>query len=160
MLAQGSHRSRRAQLRHLARRVAVPALSRVRRPYVDIRMRFEALSPCPNGGPTTQRPLFSTGSRRACSSASAILWDAPTPVRPSRRTSSPSLGDTIGSSSIRPHRLGTGAVDQPGVGKPELQPAVTMEMARSPKFPGNPCDHSPCSSDPGVTRHADGSKCR
>jgi hypothetical protein len=29
------------------------------------------------------------------------------------------------------------AVDQPGVGKPELQPAVTMETARSPKFPGN-----------------------
>ena len=53
-----------------------------------------------------------------------------------------------------------GAVDQPGVGKPGLQPAVTMETARSPKFPGNPFDHSPCSSDPGVTRHADGSKCR
>jgi hypothetical protein len=25
-------------------------------------------------------------------------------------------------------------VDQPGVGKPGLQPAVTMETARSPKF--------------------------
>ena len=47
----------------------------------------------------------------------------------------PSLGDTIGSSSIRPHRLGTEAVDHPGVGKPGLQPAVTMETARSPKFP-------------------------
>jgi len=35
-----------------------------------------------------------------------------------------------------------------------------METARSPKFPGNPHDHSPCSSDPGVTRHAGGSKCR
>jgi hypothetical protein len=52
------------------------------------------------------------------------------------------------------------AGDQPGVGKPELLPAVTMEVARSPKFPGNPFDHSPCSSDPGVTRHADGSRCR
>ena len=52
------------------------------------------------------------------------------------------------------------AVDQPGVGKPGLQPAVTMETARSPKFPRNPYDHSPCSSDPGVTRHANGSKCR
>jgi hypothetical protein len=27
------------------------------------------------------------------------------------------------------------AVDQPGVGKPELRPAVTMETTRSPKFP-------------------------
>src|SRR5262249_31352839 len=71
-----------------------------------------------------------------------------------------SLGDTIGSSSVRPHRLRTRAEDQPGVGQPGLQPAVTMEAARSPKFPGNPFDHSPCSSDPGVTRHADGSKCR
>jgi len=52
------------------------------------------------------------------------------------------------------------AVDQPGVGKPELRPAGTMETARSPKFPRNPYDHSPCSSDPGVTRHAGGSKCR
>ena len=40
------------------------------------------------------------------------------------------------------------AVDQPGVGKPVLQPAVTMETAGSPKFPGNPIDHSPCSPTP------------
>jgi hypothetical protein len=44
------------------------------------------------------------------------------------------------------------AADQPGVGKPDLPPAMTMETTRSPKFPGNPDDHSPCSSDPGVTR--------
>ena len=47
------------------------------------------------------------------------------------------------------------AADQPGVGKPGLRPAVTMETARSPKFPGNPRDHSPCSSDPGETRQAE-----
>ena len=29
-----------------------------------------------------------------------------------------------------------------------LRPAVTMETARSPKFPGNPHDHSPCSPTP------------
>ena len=28
------------------------------------------------------------------------------------------------------------------------------------QVPGEPSDHSPCSSDPGVTRHAVGSKCR
>ena len=32
------------------------------------------------------------------------------------------------------------AVDQPGVGKPGLQPAVTMETAGSPKFSENPSD--------------------
>ena len=47
------------------------------------------------------------------------------------------------------------AVDQPGVGKPVLRPAITMEAAGSPKFPGNPRDHSPCSSDPGETRQAE-----
>jgi hypothetical protein len=47
------------------------------------------------------------------------------------------------------------AVDQPGVGKPVLRPAVTMEAAGSPKFPGNPRDRSPCSSDPGETRQAE-----
>src|SRR4029077_14094160 len=40
------------------------------------------------------------------------------------------------------------AADQHGVGKPVLHPAVTMETARSPKFPGNPFDHSPCSPTP------------
>ncbi len=59
-----------------------------------------------------------------------------------------------------PVSLGHGAADQPGVGKPVSRRHVTMETARSPKFPGNPSDHSPCSSDPGVTRHAGGSKCR
>ena len=46
-------------------------------------------------------------------------------------------------------------MDQPGVDKPVLRPAVTMEAAGSPKFPGNPRDHSPCSSDPGETRQAE-----
>src|SRR5271156_602434 len=69
------------------------------------------------------------------------------------------LAITIVSSPIRPHRLGTRAVDQPGVGKPGSSRQPTMETERSPTFPQNPCDHSPCSSDPGVTRHACGSRC-
>ncbi len=77
---------------------------------------------CPRRGSnplsTTRHPLRSTGSGRARSPASSLLWGTPTPCRPSRRTSFPSLGDTIVSSPVRPHRLGTGAVDQPGVGKP------------------------------------------
>jgi hypothetical protein len=47
------------------------------------------------------------------------------------------------------------AVDHPGVGKPELQPAVTMEMTRSPKSPWNPFDHSPMLFDPGRIRQAE-----
>ena len=41
-----------------------------------------------------RRPLPSTGSRRVGSPASAVVRGAPTPCRPSRRTSLPSLGGT------------------------------------------------------------------
>ena len=59
--------------------------------------------------PITRRPLFSTGFRRACSPASSIRRDAPTPCRPSRRTSFPSLGDTIvASQSSSPAARDTG----------------------------------------------------
>lgn len=49
---------------------------------------------------------------------------------------------------FRPRQPRTQAADQPEIGKPGLQPAVPMEMARSPKFPRNPSDHSPCSKIP------------
>src|SRR3954451_17433431 len=94
LLPQGSHRSGLAQLRHPARHVVVPTLTWLRRPSIDSRVRFDALGEFSDDGPTTRHPLLSTGSRRACSPASAIIRDAPTPDRPSRRTSSPSLGDT------------------------------------------------------------------
>jgi len=41
-----------------------------------------------------RRPLPSTGSRRVSSPASSVLRGVPTPCRPSRRTSLPSLGGT------------------------------------------------------------------
>src|SRR5438876_5464941 len=41
-----------------------------------------------------RRPLPSTGSRRVGSPASTVVRGAPTPCRPSRRTSLPSLGGT------------------------------------------------------------------
>ena len=63
------------------------------------------------------------------------------------------------SSAIRPHQLRTKRWISLEL-VPALQPAITIETARSPKFPGNPIDHSPCSSDPGVTRRASGSKRR
>ena len=48
------------------------------------------------------------GVLRSSSPASSVLWDAPTPCRPSRRTSLPSLGDTTVASLIRSHRPGRG----------------------------------------------------
>ena len=55
----------------------------------------------------------------------------------------PSISPRFVSFAWRYHRFVLGssplarteAVDQPGVGKPGSQPAVTMETARSPKFP-------------------------
>jgi hypothetical protein len=40
------------------------------------------------------------------------------------------------------------AVDLPGVGKPELQPAVTTETAGPPRFPSHPRVPAPCSLTP------------
>src|SRR5208283_5317000 len=94
------------------------------------------------------------GVLRSSSPASTLLWDAPTPCRPSRRTSLPSFGDTIVSSPVRPHQLGTVAVDQPGVGKPGLQPAVTTETAGSLRFPSDPHVPAPCSRTPVGPMHA------
>jgi hypothetical protein len=149
LLPQGSHRSRRAQLRHLARHVVVPTLTWLRRPSIDSLVRFDALGEFSDDGPATRHPLFSTGTRRACSPASTILRDAPTPYRPSRRTSFPSLGDTTRASLVRPRRpwtRGRGSSWSWSSGSPfRLQ---RVETAGSPKFPGNPRDHSPCSPTP------------
>ena len=51
---------------------------------------------------------LSTGSGRARSPASTLIWGTPTPCRPSRRTSFPSLGDTIVSSPFVPAGSGRG----------------------------------------------------
>ena len=61
----------------------------------DTLMRLDVLGVVPTACPTTRHPLRSTGSGRARSPASSLIWGAPTPCRPSRRTSFPSLGDTI-----------------------------------------------------------------
>ena len=140
-----------------ARKVAVPHTIRSSRG--DTLVRHGVLGVVPTPRPRRGAPFAPRGPEGR-SPASTLLWGTATPCHPSRRTSFPSLGDTIVSSPVRPRRPGTGAEDHPGVGKPVLLPAITMETARSPKFPGNPFDHSPCSSDPGVTRHAGGSRCR
>ena len=88
------------------------------------------------------------GVLRSRSPASSLLWDAPTPCRPSRRTSLPSFGDTVVLSPLRPHQPGTGAGDQPGVGKPGLQPAIATEVAGPLRFPSGPHVPAPCSWTP------------
>jgi len=110
--------------------------------HVSLQRSFETASPSLRG------------VLRSSSPASTLLWDAPTPCRPSRRTSLPSFGDTIVSSPVRPHQLGTVAVDQPGVGKPGLRPAVTMETAGSLRFPSDPHVPAPCSWTPVGPKYA------
>src|SRR5208283_1455845 len=67
---------------------------------------------------------------------------------PSRRTSFPSLGDTIVASLVRPQRLGTRSLGSTWSWSAGSPTGISMETAGSPKFPGNPRDHSPCSSTP------------
>lgn len=54
----------------------------------------------PSSDSIFRRPLPSTGSHRSGSPASPVLPDAPTSNRPSRRTSSPSLGGTLPASDV------------------------------------------------------------
>jgi hypothetical protein len=51
------------------------------------------------------------------------------------------------------------AVDQPGVGEPELQPAVTMETAGSPRFPSEPRVPAPCCWTPVGPKHTRPVRC-
>ncbi len=102
----------------------------------------------PGVEPTTRRPLLSTGSRRACSPASSILWDAPTPVRPSRRVSLPSLGDTTVASNLCSQRPATPVRGLRGVDVPVPEPDLSVETDGSPRFPETPRVLWPCSPTP------------
>src|SRR5208337_818152 len=84
--------------------------------------------------------------------ASTILWDAPTPRRPSRPV-------RFLHEPIPPFRpwfapLGrgrpTGGLGVVGSGLPS---GFTMETSGSLRFLGNPGGHCPCSSTPGLTHH-------
>src|ERR1700733_12287992 len=108
----------------------------------------------PSNGCLKRHLLPSIGSLQFGSPTSAVLRDAPTPCHSSRRTSLPSFGDTIVSSSVRPRQLGAGAADQSGVDKPEPRPAITVEMAGSLRFPSDPRVPAPCSRTPVGPMHA------
>ena len=88
------------------------------------------------------------GVPRVGSPASTVLRGAPTPCRPSRRTSLPSLGGTAlalaGSLPWRPSAAAAGLE----LGHPVTPPGSRAETAGPPRFLGNPAVHMPCSSTP------------
>ena len=75
----------------------------IRRRCVDTAQVSVYLACFPPTGHETAPPSLG-GVPRVGSPASTVLWGAATPCRPSRRTSFPSLGDTIGASVVRPPR--------------------------------------------------------
>ena len=70
------------------------ASSAIRCCFVDTSTGFDAPAMFPSNGVMTRRPLPSAGSLGMVPPASSVLWDAPTPRRPSRPASLPSRGDT------------------------------------------------------------------
>src|SRR5271166_4058776 len=84
---------------------------------------------------------------RGGSPASAVLRGAPTPVRPFRRTSLPSFGDTTRASGLLP-AAGTRGRGHGEIGVPVPEPDMSVEMDGSPKFLGTPRVPWPCSSTP------------
>ena len=99
-----------------------------------------------------RRPLPSTGSRRVGSPASAVVRGAPTPCRPSRRTSLPSLGGTDLRSLVRSRRQPNAPPQARGFrlpGDPSFR--VLCGGGRASQVPGEPqCVHA-LLSDPGGT---------
>ena len=99
-----------------------------------------------------RRPLPSTGSLRVGSPASPVLRDAPTPCRPSRRTSLPSLGGTELRSLVRSRRRPNATAAGQGFGWPgDPSFRVSCGGGRASQVPGEPhCAHA-LLSDPGGT---------
>ena len=78
---------------------------------------------------------------------SSVLRDAPTPVRPSRRTSLPSLGDTTLASCLLP-AAGTRDRGLRGVGIPVPEPDMSVETDGALRFPSSPRVPTPRSWTP------------
>jgi hypothetical protein len=95
------------------------------------------------------RPLPSTGSQRVGSPASPVLWDAPIPCRPSRRTSLPSLGGTDLRSLVRSRRRLNAAAAGQGFSLPGY-PSIRVSRGggRASQVPGEPIVYMPCSLTP------------
>ncbi len=77
------------------------------------------------------------GVLRSSSPASSLLWDAPTPCRPSRRTSLPSFGDTTLVPDLLPP-TGARGRGHGEIGIPVPEPEMSVETAGSLRFPSDP----------------------
>ena len=109
----------------------------------------------PHNSSMIRRALPSVGSLRSGSPASTLLWLAPTPCRPSRRTSFPSLGGTVPCPSRMTRSVGT--PPSSGFGKPVPNRQRHTETTGSPRFLGSPLGYMPCSKTPvGRRRQATG----
>jgi len=95
--------------------------------------------------PAIRHRLPSTGSSGASSPASRVLRSAPTPCRPSGRTSLPSLGRTALGSLVAPRR---GRARLPGSWAlvTRCPPGFGAETTGPPGFLGSPTAHMPRSS--------------
>ena len=105
--------------------------------------RHVSLQRCPDTAPPFLRRVPRNGSP-----ASTVLWGAPTPSRPFRRTSLPSLGDTTVASRVCSQRPPTRGRGHRGVGVPGPEPELSVETDGSPRFPGTPRVPWPCSPTP------------
>src|SRR5437879_9159355 len=114
----------------------------------------------PSHGSMTRHPLPSAGSPGVGSPASAVLRHAPSPGRPSRRTSFPSLG---GTARARPSLPGTANAPPPGPGLLNRVPVPALSRGddQVSQVPGEPpCVHAPLSDlgelfTPGPTGRVD-----
>jgi hypothetical protein len=104
----------------------------------DTPVRHGVLGVVPTPRPQRGTPFAPRGPEGR-SPTSTLLWGAATPCHPSRRTSFPSLGDTTGATAVCPP---SAPVAEPGIVLElvcrYLRPACSVEMAGSPKFPGEP----------------------
>ena len=116
--------------------------------FVDTSTGFDAPAMFPSNGYVTWHFLSLHRVPRNGSPDSTVLRDAPTPVRPSRRTSLPSLGDTTLASCLLPasRRRAVGR----GVGVPVPEPDLSVETDGALRFPS----HLP------VIKNLDGKKLR
>ena len=143
---QGSHRSVLAQLTHTA-----PHLMHTlpwRRLVVTLTQPPASKDrPCFPPKPHETLPPSLSRVPWVSSPGSTVLRDAPTPVRPSRRTSLPSFGDTTLAPCLLP-AAGTRDRGLRGVGMPVPEPDMSVETDGSLRFPSHPRVPAPCSWTP------------
>ena len=129
------------------------ASSAIRRHFVVVSSRPGVLDTFPVAGSLPRHPLPSTGSAGARSPISSVVWGVPTSRCPSRRTSLPSFGGTVRRSLFAPHGHRAERPHGRGLltGFP-LPVSSRTEIARSPRFLGNPNARVPCSPTPAGPR--------